>query len=259
MKKRVISGVIIAIITVPLCLIGGLPFKIFCFLLGSLCLKEILLLKEHHQKIPLVMEFVCLLDFFLILFLDEVTVLENSKAFVFLVFSLFLPSLFYKEHYNVQDAIYLSTMVLFLGVIFRTLQLIRMRGGWYLIYIGSIPIFTDIFAMLFGNFMGRHKLIPKISPGKTVEGSIGGSVLATVLATLIYFYFIHQAPLWTVLGVTLLLSVVSQFSDLMFSKIKRENGIKDFSNFIPGHGGVLDRMDSLMLVTLSYLWILEFI
>lgn len=107
--------------------------------------------------------------------------------------------------------------------------------------------------------MGRHKLIPKISPGKTVEGSIGGSVLATILATLIYFYFIHQAPLWTVVGVTLLLSIVSQFSDLMFSKIKRENGIKDFSHFIPGHGGVLDRMDSLMLVTLTYLWIVEFI
>ena len=86
MKKRVLSGIIITIITVPLCLLGGLPFKIFCFLLGSLCLKEILLLKEHHQKIPLFMEFVCLLDFFLILFLDEVTVLENSKAFVFLVF-----------------------------------------------------------------------------------------------------------------------------------------------------------------------------
>ncbi len=187
------------------------------------------------------------------------TILENSKVFVLLVFSLFLPSLFYKEHYNIHDAIYLCTMVLFLGVIFKTLQLIRMRGVWYLIYIGSIPIFTDIFAMLFGNFMGRHKLIPKISPGKTVEGSIGGSVLATILATLIYFYFIHQAPLWTVVGVTLLLSIVSQFSDLMFSKIKRENGIKDFSHFIPGHGGVLDRMDSLMLVTLTYLWIVEFI
>ncbi len=259
MKKRIVSGVVITIITVPLCLIGSLAFKIFCFLLGSFCLKEIFLLKEHHKRIPIGMEFISLLNFFLILFLDNEVLLWNLKEFVILTLSLLLPSLFYKKDYEAHDAIYLSTMVLIFGIVFRTLTFVRNRGLWYLIYLGCIPIFTDIFAMLFGNFMGKHKLIPRISPGKTIEGSVGGSVVATLLATLVYFYFIHEAALVPVLGMTLCLSVVSQFSDLIFSKIKRENGIKDFGNLIPGHGGVLDRMDSLMLVTLTYLVFLEFI
>ena len=99
---------------------------------------------------------------------------------------------------------------------------------------------------------GRHKLIPHVSPKKTWEGSIGGSVIATVGVSIFYHYLVSPANWKIVLGI-FILSVMGQIGDLIFSKIKRENDIKDFSNLIPGHGGILDRLDSTIAIMLGYL------
>ena len=115
-----------------------------------------------------------------------------------------------------------------------------------------IFIFTDTFAMFMGMAFGRHKLIPKVSPKKTVEGSILGSVIGTVVACTFYHFLVSPITISVVL-VTLALSIIGQIGDLMFSKIKRENDIKDFSNLIPGHGGILDRLDSTIAIMLGFL------
>ena len=112
---------------------------------------------------------------------------------------------------------------------------------------------TDIGAYLFGRTFGRRKLIPSISPGKTVEGAIGGLAL-TVVICLIYVRFVLMP--YAQLGLTvqgavlfgIVISVAAQTGDLAESLLKREAGIKDSSNIIPGHGGVLDRFDSLLFV-----------
>ena len=112
---------------------------------------------------------------------------------------------------------------------------------------------TDIGAYVFGRTFGRRKLIPSVSPGKTVEGAIGGLVSAVVIC-LVYVRFLLMP--YAQLGLTvqgavlfaIVISVAAQTGDLAESVLKREAGVKDSSNIIPGHGGVLDRFDSLLFV-----------
>ena len=112
--------------------------------------------------------------------------------------------------------------------------------------------------MLMGMAFGRHKLIPKVSPKKTVEGSVLGSIIGTVVACVFYHFFVSPIT-FTVIIVTLALSGIGQIGDLIFSKIKRENDLKDFSNLIPGHGGILDRLDSTIAIMLGFLLLYSFI
>lgn len=113
---------------------------------------------------------------------------------------------------------------------------------------------TDVFAFFAGSFLGKHKLCPKISPKKTVEGAIGG-VLGCVLASLILYAvfvnFVWETESANYIAVALMsvfLSFISMCGDLTASVIKRNFEIKDFGKLIPGHGGVLDRFDSIIFV-----------
>lgn len=119
---------------------------------------------------------------------------------------------------------------------------------YLLVFIGSW--ITDTFAYFTGRLFGRHKLIPDISPKKTVEGSIGGIVFC-VAAFVGYAYIIgieYIGVIWLVLS-GIVVSIVSQIGDLSMSAIKRQHNIKDFGRVFPGHGGVLDRFDSVLAVS----------
>ena len=114
---------------------------------------------------------------------------------------------------------------------------------------------TDIFAMLGGKFFGKHKLCPKLSPKKTWEGSIIGLAGGVIISLIFYIIFIGSINI-TVVMTSIILSIVGQMGDLVMSKVKREHDIKDFSNLIPGHGGILDRLDSVIFVFLTYMFLL---
>ena len=114
---------------------------------------------------------------------------------------------------------------------------------------------TDIFAYFTGRFLGKHKLIPAVSPKKTVEGSIGG-IIFCVISTIVFglivenFFIGSGKANYIVLAVSgIFISVVSQMGDLIMSVIKRHYGIKDYGKLFPGHGGILDRFDSVMAVS----------
>ena len=127
-----------------------------------------------------------------------------------------------------------------------------MQNGKILIwFILIISWGTDTFAYCIGKLMGKHKF-SKISPNKTIEGCVGG-VIGAVILTLIYTYICNTV--WNmnisylvIIIVSVFLSIVSQIGDFAASSIKRYMGIKDFSNLIPGHGGMLDRIDSVIFV-----------
>lgn len=116
---------------------------------------------------------------------------------------------------------------------------------------------TDVFAYFAGSFLGKHKLCPKISPKKTVEGAIGGvlgCVLSTVILYAIFSNLVFETQTNNYLGVvlmTIFLSIISMCGDLTASVIKRNFEIKDFGKLIPGHGGVLDRFDSMIFVLVA--------
>lgn len=113
------------------------------------------------------------------------------------------------------------------------------------------PWFTDTFAYFTGYFFGKHKLIPDVSPKKTIEGSVGGTLFC-IIGCAIYGYIIKVnflsdiPPVWAFAILGFILAIVSQVGDLIFSLIKRKYNIKDYGFIFPGHGGVLDRFDSII-------------
>jgi phosphatidate cytidylyltransferase len=122
----------------------------------------------------------------------------------------------------------------------------------------SCVIFNDIFAFLIGSKFGKTKY-SKISPNKSLEGNIAGISFGLVFGFLTYYFLVSKERVIITIIITLLLNISCQIGDLLFSKIKREHNIKDFSNLIPGHGGILDRFDSLLLTTLVYALIIAVI
>lgn len=133
------------------------------------------------------------------------------------------------------------------------IRILTMNVGRYVILIPFIVAFTsDAGAYFVGLKFGKHKLAPVVSPNKTIEGVLGG-VISAVVCMLIYTVILDLPLKFNVnYGVALLYglvgSLVGTFGDLCFSVIKRQTGIKDYGNLIPGHGGALDRFDSLMMV-----------
>ncbi|MER2233940.1 MAG: phosphatidate cytidylyltransferase, partial [Leuconostoc mesenteroides] len=109
---------------------------------------------------------------------------------------------------------------------------------------------TDSGAYMVGRAIGKNKLAPKISPNKTWEGSIGGSMVAIIVIPALFTIF-HWLPDYNfieLLAFTAILSIAGQLGDLIESGFKRHYGVKDSGNILPGHGGILDRFDSMLIV-----------
>lgn len=104
---------------------------------------------------------------------------------------------------------------------------------------------NDTFAYLTGRLLGKHKLFKRISPGKTVEGSIGGLVL-TMVGAIVFSHYVDWLPMKAAIGMALMAVVFGTLGDLCESMLKRQAGVKDSGRLIPGHGGILDRFDSVL-------------
>ena len=155
-------------------------------------------------------------------------------------------------YYYFITSFFLVGSILLLGTAFNTMIFVRMFSLTKFIYLILIFILTDTFAYFGGKAFGKHKLIPHVSPNKTIEGSVIGSLIGTIGASIFYHYLVNPIN-YKVIIATFILSIIGQIGDLLFSKLKRENDIKDFSNLIPGHGGILDRLDSTIAIMLGYL------
>ncbi len=118
---------------------------------------------------------------------------------------------------------------------------------------------TDIGAYFGGTFLGKHKLCPRISPKKTVEGSIAGILASTLFSALFGWFFMYRHLMWAYVLIGIGGGIFSQFGDLTASIFKRKMGIKDYGNLIPGHGGILDRFDSVLFTSPLVFYILLFV
>ena len=181
-----------------------------------------------------------------------------------LVYLLWVVSVtvFRRGTFAFAEAASFLTATVYISVGFAALSAIRygVDRGAYLCLLAFIgPFTTDTFAYFTGRFFGRHKLIPEVSPKKTVEGSIGGTVFCiigyVVFGLVMQFGYGFTVNYW-MLGIAgLLVAVISQIGDLIASLIKREHGIKDYGKIFPGHGGVMDRFDSVLTTSVT-LWLL---
>ena len=263
MKERVISAIIAFIILIPLLIFGGISFAIAVGIIGVLAYKEILDLKKSHNEIPNIIKILGLISIVYIILGDYYnslsTIIFSYQKFLLPIVLLMLPTVFIEnKKYSTKDAFYLLGTIYLIGILFNLIITLRNVNLFLLIYLLSIPIFTDTFAYIIGCAIGKHKMAPLISPKKSWEGAIGGLIGGSIVPIIIYSNLVDGFSIKLVL-ITIILSVVGQIGDLFYSKIKRENGIKDFSNIMPGHGGILDRVDSLSFVIFTYVLLILFL
>ena len=168
-------------------------------------------------------------------------------------FSLLMCGLFFRKDKNntILDALESMSGLFYISLpfcLFRRLAFVNSKyEAWVVLGIFCLVWCNDTFAYFFGKIFGKHKLFPSISPKKTLEGLIGG-LLGTAVCSVVFGYFlkIYTKEFWIVSG--LLVMIFGTLGDLVASALKRYVGIKDFGTLIPGHGGFLDRFDSLIFV-----------
>jgi phosphatidate cytidylyltransferase len=132
-------------------------------------------------------------------------------------------------------------------------------GPEFIYFLLAVIIVGDTGAYFIGKPLGRHKLAPLASPHKTWEGSVGGVVLACLGGIAAQQIFLSEATLWKAAVFAFIVHAIAQFSDPLESLFKRAAGVKDSSNILPGHGGFLDRMDSMILAAPLYYYLLKYI
>lgn len=172
------------------------------------------------------------------------------------------------KDFNLGGILSLCTMPFIMAYAFGSFEKIVNYGTIYSFEIGGISAATGIYYLLMmlnfssgcdtgayfvGVTMGKHKLCPEISPKKTIEGFVGGILTSIVLSLVFNFAFGMTEKLIPTLILTIPLCVVGVCGDLFASTIKRSVGLKDYGNLIPGHGGVLDRFDSILMISPIYL------
>lgn len=259
MKTRLISAIVALAIIVPIFISGTVLYPIAITLIAMLGMREYIGIKETKKELPLFIKLIAYLLIPLILLSIE-TDLHSRLMIDFRIITgtclaILIPIVLYhkRELYSINDACYMFTGVLFLGVSMSFLLTYYDISRTLLVYLLLITMLSDTFAFMTGKLIGRHKLLEDISPNKTWEGLYGGVILGSFVSIVFYLTFVDsEVYLMNLIWITIFLSVIGQLGDLFFSAMKRYFDKKDFSNIMPGHGGVLDRLDSIIFVMLAF-------
>lgn len=251
MKQRIITGVVAAALFLPIVFYGGFPLVLLTYFLATIGLYE--LLKMKNLSIFSVHGFLSVLFLWVLLF-PEKEYSEVIQAFYYskteigiaLILLLLTYTVITKNRFTFEDVSFSILSALYVGIGFYFFFETRQEGGLVFILYSLFMIWaTDSGAYFIGKALGKRKLWPEISPNKTVEGSIGGVLCAVIVSVLfVLFTDIHAS----LIGITVALSVFGQIGDLVESAFKRHFNVKDSGNILPGHGGILDRFDSLLFV-----------
>ncbi len=260
-NKELVTWVSMLGIFIILYFIGGIPFSIGIGLFSIFIYKELIDLKLSHNKIPFLVVaigLICLLNIMYQNFDGYSLYLGFSyQSICMTLVLLLLPTLLDKK-YQSKDAFYMIGMVILLGVFFNGVILLESFNKYLLLYLILIALVGDLFAWFIGKLIGKHKLSKNISPNKTVEGAIGGVVMASIVCATYYIIVIGTESILTTIVMSVVLAIIAQVGDLLFSKIKRENDLKDFESILPIKGGILDYIDSFVILIISYIWLIKF-
>lgn len=285
MKQRIITGIILVLIMIPILLFAQTPVLPIAIAIGSVIamfelMRCIGLQKAYAFAIPLYALAASLpfLSRFMALGSLNATIKSESTRhlaqygailMIAVLFYFFTVAIFSRGKYNLSDVCVLFTTAFYILMGFNAIIILHDNEvGGHVLYLAIFisAWVTDVFAyfcgMLFGRG-GKHKLIPDVSPKKTVEGSIGGMIFC-VLIMIVFGMLCNwltdydsKIIMFAVGG--FLASIVSQIGDLLMSYVKRHYGIKDFSQLFPGHGGVLDRFDSIFAVSIAMMCLTTFV
>ena len=245
MKTRVITAVVALIVFLPLLFLGGDYFKFTTYALGVRAMYEIVRMTFKETNI-VILTLSSIVGALLFLHKDISNLVQY--ALVYLILIAMLATIVYTGHkIKIVEigAIIFVTAYIFVG--FYCLFMLRNFSLSHVAYLLLTIWFTDSFAYFGGMKFGKNKLSPKISPNKSIEGSVIGSLSSIVIAVLFFNTTSIFSNLLIAIIVTLIVSVIGQFGDLIESAYKREYQVKDSSNLLPGHGGIFDRFDSVIL------------
>lgn len=257
MKQRTISGIVLLLVLISSMVISSQLFAILMVIAAVIGFNEFFTVKIGKNK---ELTFIKLIGMLLVVFISLNNIFYKVDLNVLILLPLLglsLPMLLYNNKlYNIVDALFVIGIVYFIGLSFGNIVLMRDISMSRCIFIFIISFVTDTYAYIGGSLIGKHKLT-EISPKKTIEGSLVGTLMGVVVGSVYYFYVVAGVSLVESILLCLFLTVLSELGDLVFSSIKRNFNIKDYSNLIPGHGGILDRFDSVIYVSLGLSLILS--
>ena len=248
MKKRVISAVVLLAVTFVCVLLSTVSRVVYFGIIALLCAYE-------WGKNLRVRDVNCADWVLYVMFvgLTTVTVLHGGVFWYAAVLvgaaMLSMTAGVVQKSVSGFGAMFTAAGVAYLGVLFAAILAISVSPIWLASFaLGCISTWVcDSFALFGGSRFGKHKLCPRVSPNKTWEGSVCGALSAVVVGAILCFVpWYDGVAWWVVILAALVSSSLGQIGDLAESLFKRMIGVKDSSNLIPGHGGVLDRVDSLL-------------
>jgi phosphatidate cytidylyltransferase len=265
MNNRYLGALILAPLIIFLFL-GGEYLKYLVMALSLLGMYEFYKVsrKKHYKPIGIIGYILCIIYY--LNMSNDFSASFNIYILIAIIFLLLCIPVIY-TNYNFIDVSLTIFGFLYVAVFFSFIVFINNKlYGEYLVWIIFICSWVcDTAAYYSGRFLGKggkHKLCPKVSPKKTIEGSIGG-LLGSAIGCTVYGYVISKhgvsVQLYHYFIIGILCGIFGQFGDLVASSIKRFVGAKDFSNLIPGHGGVLDRFDSILFVSVVVFYYTTFI
>lgn len=251
---RTLSGMVISAVIVFSVLFSPLVFSALMLLLVAVGTIEMARLQSIKANGLIIIGELIALSFFAVSALVSLEVLSVDFLFVNLLvpFLPFMVSLFSKRYDFRHISSFILCSLLFLALpcsvmisLFRHDLFGDISGAPLLLMVFAMIWMNDIFAFLTGRLFGKHKLFSRVSPGKTIEGSLGG-LLFTIVAVCIFNHYVSWLSLPAAIGLSLIAVVFGSLGDLCESMLKRQAGVKDSGRLIPGHGGILDRFDSVL-------------
>lgn len=252
MKQRIITALVFGAILISLTIIGGIPLVILAYLLASIAVYELLKMRKlklfsFSGILSLIVLWIFLIPSKYQYVLDYIN--TTKVEIILLIVLLFLSyTVATKNRFTFEDVAFSVVSILYIGMGFYYFIETREAGLVYIFYSLFIIWATDSGAYFIGRAMGKRKLWPDISPNKTIEGSVGGVVSAVIVSILFSLLTDIDATFIGLTVVTIFLSIFGQMGDLVESALKRHYQVKDSGTILPGHGGILDRFDSLLFV-----------
>ncbi len=258
MWQRFTTGALLIVFLIVVLLLGGYVFCAVAFLVCGLCVYEELAIMKQGGHHPVRWPIFAALLFCapLMLFVRPLAIVPVLMLACFtVIFSVMRRA--EPELTDVMVSLLPLLTIVLPGLCLISLTMVAPRPLQAMLstMVFTVSVGTDVFALFTGTWIGGRKLCPKISPKKTVAGAIGGvigSVGLTALAGWIFTVCVPAVsfpPLWANLLIGLIGSVAAQFGDLLASMVKRYCSVKDFGSLFPGHGGMMDRMDSILFAS----------
>lgn len=248
MKQRIITAIAILAVVLPPLILGGLALELLICAFAVVAVHEIITVCFKKNSLPLYL--VSLILSLAAIFTSDAVMM----AVMVLMFLVFFSISVFNEKVSAENCTYLLAMLLILVMTARGIHEVYRTSNVIMLYILVATYMTDTGAYFAGRFFGKHKLNERVSPKKTIEGSIGGYLLGALTSlgfgcafVIPHLSFVRLCVLSAIMPLT------GQIGDLAFSSVKRHFGVKDFGNIFPGHGGVFDRIDSLIFNLLVYL------